>query len=204
MKLSSVPKLRKRNEKQEALRSLGVSPEQLKTAPEISSYLKEIRGGVNLVIKSLRFSTDPIAIAFLEKYDSISPRWRKNMPIEAIALAAEVDIKTLLGVVLIAVREDSASRVKILAMTSHPAVYRKRIEFAKRPKGYRDRDALDTLLGALPSPKGTTFIGKIINNASTDEDGDGPENDEDYIFPDASEIQERIQGKQRKFLESGK
>ena len=195
-----MPNLTPRDRKKEALRRLGVKPSQLETAPPISSYLREMRGGKKVVISALRFCSDPIATTFLETYDNIPDRDREQIPIEAVAIAAGVDVRTLLGVVLLAVREHSASRVKILALSNHPSVYRKRIEYAKTPAGFRDRDAIDMLLGALPSPKGPTFIGKIINNA-TGEDAEGKEepeadelaDDEGYIFPDPSEIQEKMQ-----------
>ena len=210
-KSSTVKKLSltSRKQKKEALRRLGINPDDLSTVPEISSYLREIRGGTKLVIQALRFSSDPVAIAFLEKYDSISAFDKARLPLEAIALAAEVDIRTLLGVILLAVREDSVSRVKMIAITNHPKIIRSRVQFAQLPGGFRDRDALDTMLGALPSPKGPTFIGKIINNASGDDAPDDRPDDElasseDYIFPDASESQERIQHVRQKLLEDGR
>jgi len=105
-------------------------------------------------------------------------------------------------------RERSLSAVKIIGVANHPALIRKRVEFAKRPEGYRDRDKMDEMLGVIRTPHGATFIDKFISNERSDDDAkDEPEqieSNEDFIFPDASEIQERIQPIRQRMLEAGK
>lgn len=196
----------------DALKRLKVDPEKLSAAPNITEILKETRGGLTLALKAMRFSQSPLIQAFLSKYDSLPTRDRERVPIEAVALAADIDIRHLWGEIMLAVREHSVSAVKVIALAAHPDVITKRVEFAKTPGGYRDRDALDTMLGALPKPGGATFIDKIFvtrpdEKKEKDED-DEPESNEgtvddlDYIFPDASEVQERIQTARQKLLKS--
>ena len=198
-----MPNLTPRDRKKEALRRIGVTPSQLQSVPNITSILKETRGGIKLAIAALRFSTNDAVTAFMEKYDSISDRDRESLPIEAIALSVNTDTRILLAYIIILAREGSANTVKMIAFSNHPAVYKKRVQFAKQPGGYRDRDAIDTMLGALPSPKGPTFIGKIIHNAASDDEDESDElsSSEDYIFPDASEIQNRTNSIRQRLLE---
>lgn len=205
LKVPSEPELPR---KSAALSRLGVSKEQLDSAPEITPILKETRGGIKMALSALRFSSDPAVEKFLAKYDSIPDRDRKSLPLEAIALAADVDIRALLGEIMLAVREHSVSRVKMIAIASHPEVIKRRVEFAQLPGGFRDRDALDTMLGALPRPNAATFIDKVFfgkpeptNQETTKDPGEELASDEDYIFPDASEIQERIQPMRQRMLE---
>lgn len=104
-------------------------------------------------------------------------------------------------------REHSVSKVKVLAVANHPEVMRRRIEYAQLPNGYRDRDALDIMLGALPTPKNTTnFINKVFTNGAKDESEEDEkpteviENVEDFAFPDVSVMQERAQPMRQKLL----
>ena len=157
-------------------------------------------------------SDGEISQKFLEKYDEIPERDRESLTIEVIALAAGVDARALLGEILLAAREHSVNRVKLLAVEAHPDVMEKRIEYAKTPGGYRDRDALDTILGALPRSK-TTFIDKFYAGSETqapdlpDSEGEGEEEetkaeaireaaamveDENFVFPDSEVMQERV------------
>ncbi len=195
--------------KNSPLSRIGVDIRELLTAPKISSILREIQGGKSKAIAALRFSESDCAAKFLAKYDSISVRDRDKLPIQAVALAAKINPRELLGEIMLAMREHSVNAVKIIAVASHPDVIRKRVEFAQLPGGFRDRDALDTMLGALPSPKGPTFINKFFAGGSKEESS-SPEpveeisDDLEYMFPDASAIQERAQPMRQKLLESGK
>lgn len=160
----------------------------------------------------MRFSQDPLIASFLDKYDSIPKRDRESLPIEAIAVAAGIDVRHLWGEIMLAIREQSVNAVKIIAVASHPDVIRKRVEFSMTPGGFRDRDALDTMLGALPSNKGTTFINKYFAGKDNPpgEPSEEPEekeelvDDVDFIFPDAERLQERVHPLRQKLLESRK
>lgn len=183
--------------KEYLLKRLGVSKQQLDVTPDIDSILKEHRGGKKLAIKSLRFSEDPIATAFLEKYDSLGERDLQSLPIQAIAIAANVDPKHLLGEIMLAIRECSVSSVKIIAMAAHPDITKKRVEFAKTLQGFRDRDKLDEMLGAIKSPSGSVFINKFFGATTKEmpEDDDKPEemvDDLEYMFPDSSVVQDKV------------
>jgi hypothetical protein len=175
-------------------------------APKISPILREIQGGKSKALKAMRFSETECIRKFLAKYDSIVPRDREKLSIEAIALAAKLDIRHLWGEIMLAMREHSVNSVKVIAVANHPEVIKRRVEFAQLPGGFRDRDALDTMLGALPSNKGTTFINKFFASGSREDEPDKPEapelvDDLNYLFPDASAMQERSQSSRQKLLQ---
>lgn len=132
-----------------ALRKLGVSADQLASATQITPLLKGTRGGLKAVLEAMRFSKDPVVQSFLAKRDSLGVWARENTCWEVIALAAGVDLLHLLGAALLAWREQTVTVGKLMAMFNLPEVVKKRIEYAKRPGGWRDRDALDKLLGLL-------------------------------------------------------
>lgn len=160
----------------------------------MTPILEEAEGGLPAVLAAMRFSTDPTITLFLRAYDSGSETDRLVVPWEAWAIKAKIDINTLLGEIIFALRQQSVNAVKVLAITSHPDVVRARIKSAKTPRGYKDRDALDTALGLLPQQKGATFIGKFFAPGAVD-GGEKPdlshpeESDVDDIFPDLQTTQ---------------
>lgn len=206
--VKSVSKL-KRNQQgidrsANALKRIRVSPEQLALAPQITPLLKQAAGGLQQVITALRFSADALALAFLEKYDSIPTGDREYLSIESIALAAQIDITHLLGSIMVSLQQHAVNATRIIAMTNHPKITEARVAYGMLPLGERDRTALDTAMGFLPSPKGPTFIGKAIfgsgkntmDQQRSDEDddpgddGDGP--DLDKLFPPANTMQNKL------------
>ena len=132
-----------------ALRKLGVSADQLASAPQITPLLKDNRGGLKAVLEAMRLSEDAVVQCFLAKRASLGVWARENTCWEAIALAAGIDLVHLLGAALLAWREHTIMAGKLIAMSQCPELVKKRIEYAKVPGGWRDRDALDKLLGLL-------------------------------------------------------
>jgi len=108
--------------------------------------LRDKRRSLKPVLFAMYLSQDPVVQCFLAKRDSLGPWARENVCWEAIALAAGVDLEHLLGATILALREFG----KTIAITRYPEVLARRIEYAKLPGGWRDRDAIDKLLGLLP------------------------------------------------------
>jgi hypothetical protein len=149
-----------------ALRSLGVSEQDLSTVPRITDLLRLADGGLKTVVAALRLSPgDETISAFLRRYDSLSPADRACVPWEAVAVAAQINVNIFLGAVLVALQAQAVSLVKILAVTSHPRIIAARIRFGQMPGGSRDRQALDQAMGFLPSPRGPVFVGKAVYNS---------------------------------------
>jgi hypothetical protein len=173
----------------------------------------------------MRFAAeDPSIAAFLEKYDTMPIGDREKVSWEAIALAAEVDLRVFLGSIMLALQSQAVNTVKIIAMTNHPKITAARVKYGLLPSGEKDRTALDTAMGFLPSPKGPTFIGKAIfgsgnqtmnaqgaGKSNDDDDGDEvniinvnpDEIDQDYLFPDSRDIQQKLIPIRQRMLEDG-
>lgn len=199
-----------------ALKRLGVKPEALASAPQITPLLKHANGGLKAVLGAMRFSADDAEIGpFLEMYDSIPAGDRERLPWEAIAIKAGINIKHLLGSIQIAAQSHSVNTVKIIAVMGHPKITAARVKYGQLPSGERDRTALDTAMGFLPSPKGPTFIGKAIfggatqSNAKDDDDSEseGPtpifddSDGYDALFPPSNAMQEKLVAIRQKLLE---
>src|SRR5215831_14263951 len=108
----------------------------------LTDILNKAEGGIPAVLQAMRFSTDPTIGEFLGKYDAAGVRDRRIVPFEAFAIQAGVDIRQLLGAIILALRDHSATEVKITALTSHAAVTKATVENALKPSGYRDRQMI--------------------------------------------------------------
>jgi hypothetical protein len=187
------------------LARIGVLVADYQAAPKISPILREIQGGKAKALKAMRFSESPLILQFFATYDKISTHDRERLSLEAIALSAKVNILHLWGEIQFAMREHSVNAVKVIAIANHPEITKKRVEYAQTPGGYRDRDALDVMLGALPSNKGISILNKIFTG-DRKEEPEAPEStstfddDMDVIFPDVSVMQERVQPMRQKAL----
>ena len=167
----------------------------------MTETLERAEGGIPAVIGALRFSGDVSVQAFLRVYDEATEPDRRILPLEAFAMLAEVDIPQLLGDAIFALQRQSANIVKIIAVTNHPRTMDARVKAALKPGGYRDRNAMDTALHFLPTPKGTTvLIPHLVNIDATTVDGSDPSlvklNPEDVdtedLFPNLEDTQKLL------------
>ena len=144
------------------------------------------------MIAAMRFSDNPHIQEFLEVYDE----WKQlhdYVPLEAFALAADVDFSQLLGAAIFALQNQFANIVKVIAITSHPATVRARIKNALKPGGVKDRNALDTALRFLPQPKGTTTIIMPGGGTVVQDSGMNPDDvDTQDLFPDLAQTQKML------------
>lgn len=216
-----VPKLTDSvDRKAQALARLGVDPEELAKAPQISNLLKKAKGKLKAVMAAMRFVGDDEVVAdFLSKYDSVPVGDRPYLSWEAIGLAAGVDLRHLLGSAALAITTYCGNESRLIAVTNHPSITKARVKFGKELVGAeRDRTALDMMVGALPSPKGPTFIGKAIfgsaNGSDKDKDYDDKpvqatttvfdaDSDLDQLFPPCNAMQEKLVPIRQKMLTEG-
>ena len=159
-------------------------------------------------------SDDPEIRAFLRKYDSLPIGDREHLSWEAIALAAKVNPKHLLGSIELAVGTYCLKKSRLIAVSSHPQIMEKRVEFAKMAGGEKDRTALDIMSGMQQSPRGPTFVGKQVavfnggNGPAKDDEGQVIESKVevsdgfDDLFPSPNEVQDRLVPIRQRLLES--
>lgn len=212
-----VPKFREPQDRRKAaLKRLRVKVEDLDRAPQITSLLKTADGGLKAVLKAMRFSVQNETLRqFLTVYDSIPVGDRERLPWEAIVLSAELEFDTFYGAASLAVANFSANQSKLILTSSHPKIAKARIKFGLLPSGEKDRTAIDTMVGALPSPKGLTVIGKAFIGGAPDsgqeidgkadvEDGVFDINDDlDKVFPSVKAMQDRLVPIRQRMLEDG-
>lgn len=159
------------------------------------------------VIDAMRFSSEPSVISFLQTYDATPVCDRKQIPLEAVALKAGVNIPELLGAIVLCFRSYQAQKVAMLAMSAHPEVLQSTIDHAKELSGEADRRILHTALGFLPSPKGASFNFNFAQpqpEAPSAKDGGGEDEtplDVNNLFPVITEKQEKWQGMRQKLLQ---
>lgn len=185
---------------------MGVKPSDFEKVDQITPIFKQAEGGLKAVLGAMRFCAEDQTIAsFLKKYDSTPEVDRIRVPWEAIAIAAGVTTKDLAGSIILAMQAVSATTVKVIAFSGHPKLMQARVKFGQLPSGEKDRAAVDTALGFLPSPKGPTFIGKAIFGGAGGNVGSAPKGDDDTddadsdtdsdyndLFPSPGEIQEKL------------
>ena len=194
--------------KSQAFRRLGIRQGDVARAPEITSILSEAVGGIAKIIPAMRFSTNPAVTRFFSVYDSVPKGDRESLPLEAIALKADVDLAELLGAAILAFRKSQAQRSAIIAFGRHPEVLQQTIECALKPGGDRDRALLHSAVGFTPTPKGSTLNVNINQNdfAETDKipDKGGDDGDDDadvnLVFPSVTAAQENWQPMRRNLL----
>jgi hypothetical protein len=192
-----------------ALKRLKIKPQLVANAPQITSLFKNAHGGLKAVLAAMRFfGQDEVIARFLKKYDAIPVGDRERIPWEAVALAAHLNIHHLIGSTMCALQAVSANTVKILAVTNQHKVTRARIKFAQLPSGERDRTALDTAYGFLPSPKGNMFIGKAVFGPQNGKEAPEPvaptfgqDDDLEQLFPPSNLMQEALVPVRQRLLE---
>jgi hypothetical protein len=176
------------------LKRLGLTELEATKLPPISGILVKSRGGMEVVESAIRLSDDPVLKDFFERWHEWTKRERDLAPIEAFAKHFGIDCYELLKLILIALREYSATVVKVTAITGHPGVIDTQIERAMTPDGERDRAEINKAMGFTPRPKGPTFIG-TLHLGKGEGDGESQKDEEpdlDFLFPGISETQKRL------------
>jgi hypothetical protein len=200
---------------EQALQRLKIKPEILAATPQISPTIKScVKGGFKTALDAMRFSVDDQDIAtFLRKYDSIPIGDRNHLSWEAIAIAAKVNTKHLIGSILLAVSQHCATKSKFIVASNHPMITQKRVEFAQMIGGEKDRSALDIMAGAQQGQSGHTFIQKAWFNPSAAKEKDEEEVSKptatyeettggfDDLFPSPNEVQDKLVPIRQRLLE---
>lgn len=176
--------------REDALKRLGISEEAIERMPQITPMLAAI-GGHQAIINTLRYSIEPAACAFLDCYDKLPKGDRESLPIEAIAIKANVGMLELLGTIMLAAKNKNGQESALLAITSHPEVLRKTIEYAELPGGIQDRRLLHEAVNFVASKKGFNMnfhFGSQPNKDPNPAAPVEPEEEEDESTDDESPI----------------
>ena len=132
-------------------------------------------------------------------YDKIPIGDREYLSWEAMAIAAKVNLKHLLGAIRVAIQNHCENRSRFIAVSNHPDIMKARVGFGTALVGAeKDRTAIEMGIGWLQGPKSPQFIGKqvAIYNAG----GSSPKDDEGNTigstpsFYQGGDLEDRIFG----------
>jgi hypothetical protein len=203
---------------EQALRRLNLTSDELERverSPAITPLLKTSEIGHEAAIAILRYSFEPVATVFLACYDRLPKGDREVLPIEVIGVRAGVGMLELLGAIMLAAKSKIGQESALLAITSHPAVLKKTIEYAELPGGIQDRRLLHEAVNFVPGKKGFNmnfhFGAQPAKEASTapavesEEDEDEDENpDFNNLFPMVTDRLEEWGDMRNRLLEAPK
>lgn len=150
----------------------------------------------------MRYSRHPAILQFLDVWDDTPVADRKQIPFEAVALKAKVDIAELIGAYLLSFRTLQQQKSALIAMTHHPDVVEDTIEFAGRRDGISDRRMLHEAVGFLPTPRGLSITQNFANLANQPEAETEPEKVETATAPDIEDIFPMINDREEKWQQS--
>lgn len=128
--------------------------------------------GRDLAISLLRSSDSEDARKFFAVYDSPTLRAsdRRNLPLEALALAAGVPTPRLLAVIVEAATREGTDQSRMIVGLNAPAVMRETVSRALDPDN-KDSNKYVAMFhkmsGAMPTPKGSTTIITTTANAQS-------------------------------------
>lgn len=193
---ASSPALPQRNNllsrKVTALERLGVEPEDLALAPQITDILSKCFGnGKGSVPREtlrnfLAASPSPQAEAWLACYRDIPIGDREKLSIEAICLKAGVSPLEILGAVLMSAKNLKAQESALKAIMAHPDVVQTTIDSAKDVKtGYMDRKLLHEAVGFLPTRQGSNIAINLLGGYGAPKGEADEPDDDDTAFEEA-------------------
>jgi hypothetical protein len=181
---------------------------------------KDVKGGLKVALEAMRFSMEDTEIkAFIRMYDKIPVGDRECLSWEAIALAAKVNPKHLLGAIRLAIENHCWNRSRFIAVSNHPAITKARVLYGLAHVGAeKDRTALDIQVGALQGPKAPTInvnqqVASFPGSRKDDDDGntiqiqnpDQPRITDtkvfERLFPSPSDVQEKLVPIRQRLLE---
>lgn len=154
------------------LRKLGVTPEQIRSLPQITPYLtRQLKLPRDRVLDLLRMSAEPEVIRFLEAYDShlIPDEVRSAFNYEFYCAVSGISPLRLLELLAAQIVRSGAQHSAIAAALRHPEVVEATIQSAlvPGPDGRGDRDTLHKAVGFLPQPKGAQTTIHLQANAQS-------------------------------------
>jgi hypothetical protein len=186
-----------------------VGKRQWETCPKISDIIQRAIGGRNQAIEKLKFSKNADAVKLMEFCEKLAWSTREKIPIEALCLAAGVDITTIAGALVLAARDTSRLESTLITLEKHPDVVRATAFYAGLADNSKDREMFHkaAAVGWLPQPKGSSINVNVFDpkqHHTEDEDEiDGIPTIEGVFDSDPMEIENWGENR-RRLLEAGK
>lgn len=160
--------------KAEARRRVGITSEIERKFVSIHHIIEGV--GQEKCLSALRCDDSPEAIAFIQKYDSISSSDLEYVSIEEIALIVGINARKLAETITGALLMTTMEASKVIALAAQPLILNTTIKQAQHPLGEKDREMFLRGVGFLPTPKGsnTTINLNQLNQGSQSQSESAP------------------------------
>jgi hypothetical protein len=175
MPSNSKPNLKRgkqRSRRDELLKRLEVSTEELLAQPQITPLLKQNGIKLERIVETLRCDSEEESLAFVTLWDSLTPAMRSLAGAEALAMGAKLTPRRLWELFSGAVLVQSREAIGVMIALAQPDIMRVTIRNAKKAKGHPDREHLFKGTGFLPTPKGSTLTFNVGQQAALPEPAD--------------------------------
>jgi hypothetical protein len=161
-----MPRKTKAGLKAQAYDLLGIDEYDVLASPKIEPMLKK-SGMLEKVWDYLETSTDEMARKLIaQRYKLKTKTERAAVPFEAFCIAAELDTKRVLGMIVAEVYSQSQQAAELMAASAQPDVVQATIDRAVEPGGTKEREMLHKHSRFVPVPQTSiTFakeVGKIV------------------------------------------
>jgi hypothetical protein len=146
---------------------LGVDPNVVASSPRIAPFIARMPGGWARALTYLRASDMAEARQFMSKYDNLllPAACRRDLPVEAFAIAAGISPTRLWGVIVEAGRQFESGLGSLTASSRHVEVVEASILAALSPEGIEDRTHQLKHAQFLPLPKGSQVNVQVTASA---------------------------------------
>lgn len=158
-----------------ALQRLGLTEKDVEGVAEITPRVKEAMGSVKEAISLLRGDDSRDSLKFIAKWDSLSARDQKNALLEHVVVAAGLTTRRFMELLAGASFDHSATVSKIFVAQSQLKVMKSTVKAATAGKGdVKAMEIFHKITGAMPTPKGGTFVFNPQINANPQKELDAP------------------------------
>lgn len=180
---------RRETKAQKARKALGLTDEQMRGVPIITSLVFDACGSKKKAVDLLRCDDSPDSLCFVEKWDSLSPKMQDEARFEDIIVAAGLTPRRFTELLAGTMMEQSAVASKIFVAANQMRVFQslvkaatdevpitaevdgQRVVVGKTNGDVTAMKMFHTITGAMPTPKGST----TTINLGRGERDDGPQ-----------------------------
>lgn len=164
-----MPRKTKVGLQREAYDLLGIKEGDVLGVPKIEPLLKQ-SGLLEKVWSYLETSADEIArLLVAQKYKLSNVSQRNSVPFEAYCVAAGIETKRALGIIISEVYSQNEQAALLMASAAQPSVVQATIDRAIEAGGSRERDMLLKHSGFVPVPKTSVTIVRGGHNVIGDQ-----------------------------------
>ena len=139
---------------QRICRENDITQESYNKQPRVTSFLRQLPGGFEVVMEYLRGNDDPDAVKFLDVYDRLGDD-ASVIGFEGICAAAGVQGRKLYHYLVGEATIEGENQMALLTAIKAPGVINATLDMALQPQGHRERNLVAKASGWLPRPKGS-------------------------------------------------